>query len=109
MTYYSRPIKMPATKHEGLCNFVQMIINKIEAGDPQEALLIAADLHDTLSGSSNPFASITADRDNKLIEEIKKQHASDTARAMEAAYARGVEDGERVQKQRIAELLGIAA
>ncbi len=31
MTYYSKEISLPATKREGLENFLQIIINKLEA------------------------------------------------------------------------------
>ena len=45
---YSLPIEMPATSQEGLTNFVQMIINKLEDGQPGEALLTAVDLRNDL-------------------------------------------------------------
>lgn len=48
MTYYTREVTMPKTLHEGLMNSVQMIINDIEAGNPQEGLLKAVDLLDSL-------------------------------------------------------------
>jgi len=32
MTYYSRELKKPKNMREGFSNFVQMIINKLEAG-----------------------------------------------------------------------------
>jgi hypothetical protein len=41
---YAREITMPNSKQEGLANFVQMIINDLEAGDVREALLKAVDL-----------------------------------------------------------------
>lgn len=44
MTYYTRKIEMPKTKTDGLRNFVQMIVNEIEAGNHNEALLKAVDL-----------------------------------------------------------------
>jgi len=51
MTYYSEDIKTPKGKQEGLANFVQMIINDLEAGDAGEALLKAVDLkNDITSG-----------------------------------------------------------
>lgn len=109
MTYYSRPIEMPATKLQGLQNFVQMIINKIEAGDTNEALLIAADLHDTLCGSANPFASITADKDNALIEELGRKHAKEISSAIARAHADGIEEGKRQQKAALVAVLGLAA
>lgn len=42
--YYSRPIKQPKNREDGMRNFVQLIINEIEGGNHQEALLKAVDL-----------------------------------------------------------------
>lgn len=109
MTYYSREIEMPKTKLQGLCNFVQMVINRIEAGNTREALLVAVDLLDTLQGSANPFASITADKDNAMIEELKRQHAAEIADAMVRARADGFAEGEAAEKARMAQVLGLAA
>jgi hypothetical protein len=51
MMYYTREITMPKDKQEGLANFVQMIINELEADNTREALLKAVDLHgDIVSG-----------------------------------------------------------
>jgi len=51
MTYYTAEIKMPTTKREGLENFIQMIINHLEADNTREALLTAVDLRqDVTSG-----------------------------------------------------------
>lgn len=49
--HYSHELKEPKTNREGLQNFVQMIINEIEDGNPNEALLKAVDLRqDIMSG-----------------------------------------------------------
>lgn len=109
MTYYSRELKTPNTKREGLCNFVQMIVNKIEAGQAEEALLTAVDLLDTLSGEANPFASITSEKDNAMLAEIKRQHAAEVADAIVKAHAEGFAQGEAAQKRKMVELLGLAA
>jgi hypothetical protein len=106
---YSRGIKMPKTRKEGLCNFVQMIINNLEAERHREALLIAADLLDTLEGDANPFASITADKDNKLIEELSRKHATEIADAIILAHNEGHQQGVSDEKARMARQLGLAA
>ena len=45
---YSQSLEMPENAQEGITNFVQMIINQIEAGNPQEALMLAVDLRNDL-------------------------------------------------------------
>ncbi len=47
---YAREIKIPKGIQDGTANHVQMIINRIEAGAPQEALYLAVDLLDQLVG-----------------------------------------------------------
>lgn len=109
MTFYSREIKMPVTRKQGLCNFVQMIINQIESGNSREALLTAVDLLDTLSGEANPFSSITSGKDNAMIEELKRKHAAEMSEAIIKAHAAGVDQGKTEQKRALAEMLGLAA
>jgi hypothetical protein len=109
MTYYSRKIEMPATRLDGLCNFVQMIVNSLEAKDHESALLTAVDLLDTLQGQSNPFSSITADKDNAMLAELKRLHMTEMVDAMAKARADGFAAGEQAQKQKMVELLGLAA
>lgn len=109
MTFYSRKVEMPKTRLDGLCNFVQMVINQIEAGSPQEALLTAVDLLDTLRGQSNPFSSITSEKDNAMLAELKRQHAAEVADAIVKAHADGFGSGELAEKARVAQLLGLAA
>ncbi len=45
---YSMDLEMPTNAQEGITNFVQMIINEIEAGNATEALLKAVDLRNDL-------------------------------------------------------------
>lgn len=45
---YTREIKTPKGIQDGTANHVQMIINQIESGRPQEALYLAVDLLDQL-------------------------------------------------------------
>ncbi len=47
--FYSQEICKPKNAQEGIVNFVQMIINDIEAGETREALLKAVDLKGDLA------------------------------------------------------------
>lgn len=109
MTHYSREIEMPKTRLDGLCNFVQMIINQAEAGNTREALLTAVDLLDTLRGSSNPFSSITASKDNRLLGELERKYAADKAAAIIKAHQDGFERGVAAEKARMAKALELVA
>lgn len=106
---YSAKIEMPKTRLDGLCNFVQMVINQIEAENPREALLTAVDLLDTLRGQSNPFSSVTAEKDNAMLAELKRQHAAEVSEAIIKAHAEGFAKGEIAEKARMAQVLGLAA
>ena len=53
--YYSRPVTMPKTKREGLCNAVQMIINALETDQTQSPLFAAVDLLTDLACKPNPY------------------------------------------------------
>lgn len=109
MTYYSREIEMPKTKLDGLCNFVQMIVNHAEKGDTREALLTAVDLLDTLRGSANPFADITSDKDNRLLAALERKHAAEMAQAVIRANQDGHQRGVADEKARMARALELVA
>jgi len=53
---YSRPVKTPATKREGLANAIQLAINALEAGNGREALLQMVNLLDDVTSNSNPYS-----------------------------------------------------
>lgn len=106
---YSRPIEMPSTRLQGLCNFVQMVINQIEAGDHENALLTAVDLLDTLQSQSNPFSSIASEKDNAMLAELKRRHTQEVIEAMAKARADGIAEGEAAEKLRMSRILGLAA
>lgn len=103
---YAREIKMPATRKEGLCNFVQMIINRIEAGDSREALLTAVDLLDTLSGQANPFSVVTADATPSGMP--MAEHFSAIESAKRDAFQRGFEAGQAAKAAEYRKLVGLA-
>jgi hypothetical protein len=109
MAFYSREIKMPSTRLQGLCNFVQMVINSIEAEQHENALLTAVDLLDTLEGQSNPFSSITSEKDNAMLAELKRQHTQDIIEAMAKARDDGFAAGVASEKDRMAKTLGLIA
>jgi hypothetical protein len=52
---YSRELSTPATTREGLANAVQLIINLIESGENNEALLSAVNLLDDVRSNANPY------------------------------------------------------
>lgn len=54
-TYYTRPVTTPKNMQEGLANAVQLVINAIEAGEYQDALLLAVDLHGDIASKANPY------------------------------------------------------
>lgn len=83
---YSREITKPANMEEGLQNFVQMIINRIEAGDAREALLLAVDLHQDLTSGIYKEAT-EVDLSKKPIP------ADEHFAAVKAAKAQGIKDG----------------
>ena len=108
MTTYSREIEMPKTLKEGLCNFVQMIINSAEAGDSREAMLKAVDLLDDLhSGAYDEAMGISKKNANS---NLNVQLAKEKTKAEEfaaAEYARGVIDGVKLKQEEFVKVLGL--
>jgi hypothetical protein len=102
---YSREIKMPTTRREGLANFVQIIINKIEAGDAREALLAAVDLHQDLITGIYDDAMTDKNAQLAAIREMESKHAADII----AAAQKGREDGIAEEKARMSKALGLIA
>lgn len=97
---YARDIQMPKTRKEGLCNYVQMIINRLEAGDHREALLTAVGLLDDLSGSV--YDDISDPPTPEMIPAA--EHFQAVANARGEAYGDGFVAG---QKAKAAELRAI--
>lgn len=52
---YSRPVEIPKTKLDGLCNAIQMAINNIEAGNGTEAVYGLVNLLDDVRSNANPY------------------------------------------------------
>lgn len=109
-TYYSREITAPTTRQQGFQNFVQMIINQLEADNPREALLMAVDLLDSISGKSNPYTSVTQAEDallRRTVDDLNAKHAKAMAKAITDATRAGIDEGRRLQKQETAKKLGL--
>lgn len=102
-TYYSREIKTPANKREGLANFVQIIINRLEDGEAREALMAAVDLHQDISTGVYDDAMTDANGIQALVAEMEAKHTADII----AAAQKGREDGIAEEKARMAKSLGL--
>jgi hypothetical protein len=103
--HYTRKIEVPANKRDGLANFVQIIINQIEAGDIENALLSAVDLHEDIVCGIYDDAMQDAKGSLAIIREMEAKHTADII----AAAERGREDGIRDEKARMAAALGLIA
>jgi hypothetical protein len=103
MTYYSRKIEMPKTKREGLENFVQMIINRLEAGENQEALLQAVDLINDVRSGIYDNAMADALGYNEMAKELREKHVAELSQAELSGYQRGVS----VERARMIKALGL--
>ncbi len=102
--YYSRELKMPATKKDGLMNFIQMVINQLEAGNPNEALYIAVDLlNDVMCGNYDQAIIDTRNTTAALHKELEAKHLRQLAITRERGYL----DGQRDARQEIAQKLGL--
>lgn len=105
MAYYTREIEMPKTRREGLQNFVQMVINKIEAGDNEKALLTAVDLLEDLRCGIYDDAMANAKGYDAMAKELTAKHQAELFIATKQGYDRGISD----EKERMAKALGLAA
>ena len=105
MSYYSREIKVPTTRREGLANFVQIIINKIEAGEINGALMAAVDLHQDLTTGIYDDAMTDKNAQLAIIKEMEAKHTADII----AAAQKGREDGIAEEKARMSKALGLMA
>lgn len=111
MGYYSREVTLPHTRREGFCNFVQLIVNQLEAGNPEEALLQAVDLLDCISHDRNPYDSVTNAenaRETSLLAEIKRKHSKELVDAMAKAREDGINAGISQERKRLALALGLS-
>lgn len=108
MTSFSAEIKRPTNLEEGLQNFVQMIINRLEAGDTHYALLLAVDLHDDLCSKSNPYKEVLKpDTTRQSVPQDEHFAALETAKS--EALERGIKLGRRAMQREISEKLAEAA
>ena len=107
MAYYSRQITEPATRLEGITNHLQMVINRLEAGDEREALLTAVDLLDRLSGyeGREMFPENKPDLNTMPISE----HLAAMKATKADAYKAGFDAGQRAKQAEFRKLLGEVA
>ncbi|MCW5695805.1 MAG: hypothetical protein KIS96_03610 [Bauldia sp.] len=103
MTYYRRDIVAPATRRDGLANFVQIIINQIEDGDTANALLTAVDLHNDIESGIYDNAMADAAGFHRQAEALAAKHAAEIAQERQIARAEGVLS----ERRRLAALLGL--
>lgn len=99
--HYSRDIEMPTTKRDGLANFVQIVINKIEAGEHREALLQAVDLLEDVNSGLYDDAMTDAKGYSAQMREMQAKHDAEII----AAHQRGKVEGIAEEKRRMAEAL----
>lgn len=100
---YSRKIEMPKTKREGLENFVQMIINRIEGGEHREALLQAVDLINDVRSGIYDDAMADALGYNEMTRDLNAKHQDEIIKAGQ----KGFESGVAAEKSRMAKALGL--
>lgn len=86
--HYTREIAKPASKLEGLRNFVQMIINEIEADNTQEALLKAVDLLGDLY-EKGPYSEVASPAYAPSPEDVQSM----IAEAKDDGYQAGLKEG----------------
>lgn len=105
--YYSKEIKTPKTAQEGLANFVQMVINQIEAGQADFALLTAVDLLNDLQSEASPYklADKAGAKLAGLQKELEGRHQAEIISATERAF----EDGRSAMRNELVSRLGLAA
>lgn len=101
-TYYTRPIEMPTTRKEGLANFVQLIINRLEAGDAREALLTAVDLRNDLEGTVYDGAA----ESNGPATILLSEHDAQMATVKAEAYRKGFAAGEAAKAKAVRAVIG---
>jgi hypothetical protein len=99
---YAREMKAPQNKEEGLQNFVQMIINCLEAGDHREALLKAVDLHQDLT--TGIYREVVAPELNDAVPMAEHLRAVENAR-VEGSDA-GMRAGANAVRAELKRLLG---
>ncbi|MER8827197.1 hypothetical protein NKH73_14005 [Mesorhizobium sp. M0938] len=105
MNTYTRKIELPANKREGLANFVQMIVNNIEAGEIENALLTAVDLHQDIETGIHDDAMVNTTAEQAFVRELQAKYTADII----AAAQKGHEDGIRAEKARMASALGLVS
>lgn len=89
--YYTKQINMPNNKTEGLLNFVQIVINKIESGDIENALLSAVDLLSDLECGT--YKDVF--EETHLYKELQQKHMQELFESSKRSYDNGFSDGKK--------------
>ncbi len=103
--YYSREIKPPKNKQEGLANFVQLIINQLERGETNEALLTAVDLWNDVTSAANIYpVDVQKGAGAKLAtlqSELLAKHNAELIKCAELNMAAGKAAARREMAERL--------
>jgi len=102
---YTREIKRPKNLEEGLQNFVQMIINCLEAGDHREALLKAVDLHQDLCCGA--YKAVSAPELNDSVP--MAEHIRAVERARKEGADAGMRAGANAVRSELKRVLGVTS
>lgn len=112
--HYSAHIKLPKNKKDGLCNFIQAIINQAEKGDSREAMLTAVDLlNDLKSGiyddaiGQKAIADVTIEKSN--LERQMEKDREELKGLAEQRYVEGFKAGDQARMDKVLSALGITS
>lgn len=93
--YYTKTLTLPATKQDGLANFIQMVINRLETATEEraidsmraqvgEAILIAVDLWNDVHCGNYREVTAAGSIITAVQKELQDKHVADLASAYEA-------------------------
>ena len=107
---YYRQLAPPKNMKDGLCNFVQMIINTAEAGNASEAMYLAVDLLDDLrNGTYDGAMGISAASAKSNLERQMEKDRAEAAETARQEYIKGVQHGMESKRREILLALGLKA
>jgi len=107
---YYRQLAPPKNMKDGLCNFVQMIINTAEAGNASEAMYLAVDLLDDLrNGTYDGAMGISAASAKSNLERQMEKDRAEAAETARQEYIKGVQHGMESKRREILLALGLEA
>ena len=105
-----RQLGPPKNLKDGLCNFVQMIINAADAGNAAEAMYLAVDLLDDLrSGTYDGAKGASAASAESNLERQMEKDRAEAAETARQEYIKGVQHGMESKRREILLALGLEA